>query len=286
MTLRDGIGRPLSAPVYAGLETLKSLGLYAESSMKEDIRHLEDYAEVLISAHAPATAPDESRLNIAATDGDFREMSIGMITGFIDEAQRYPNVKQVNIHFAPRQWIEETQTGGQKGDYDLLIDGVRRIAAHADKYNVEIVMENGNAYWKDLDDSVEAEGLDWTTRNRYYGSAPEHWIEVCEDVDRDNVGLCLDSSHTCTYAQTFPESEREERVLAFLRKPELIRHVHWSDNFLYDKRGRNDSHLSVGKGTLPTEMHRRIKRLDATILLEHFYTVEELEEELGYIDSL
>ena len=286
MTLRDGIRDPLSAPVYAGLETLNSLGLLAESSMLDDIRDLDEFAAVLISAHAPATAPNGSRLNIAATDEDFREMSIGVITSFIDEASRYPNVKQVNIHFAPRQWIDEAQLTGQEGDYDLLIDGVRRIAAHADRQHIEIVMENGNAYWKDVDESVEPEELDWTTRNRYFGSKPEHWIEVCEGVDRDNVGLCLDSSHTCTYAQTFPDSQREERVLAFLKKPELIRHVHWSDNYLHDKRGRNDSHLSVGKGTLPTEMHRRIKRLDATILLEHFYTVEELKEELEYIESL
>ncbi len=286
MTLRDGIKHPLSAPAYAGLETLQALGLYAESSTLQDIRVLGDYAEVLISAHAPTTASDASRLNIATPEHDFREMSIGVITSYIDEAGRYPNVRQVNIHFAPRHWVEEAQTAGQVGDYDLLIDGVRRIAAHAAERDIEIVMENGNAYWKDLDDDVDTEALDWTDRNRYFGSAPEHWIEVCEDVDRDNVGLCLDSSHTCTYAQTFPESQREERVMAFLQKPELIRHVHWSDNYLYDVRGRNDSHLSVGKGTLPTPMHQRIKRLDATILLEHFYTVEELEEELLYIDSL
>ena len=286
MTLRDGIIYPLSAPVFSGLETLKSFGLLAESAMRDDIRALDEYAEVLISAHAPATAPDGSRLNIAATDADFREMSIGIITEYIDEARRYPNVKQVNIHFAPRQWIDETQASGQEGDYDLLIDSVRRIAAYAKTQNIEIVMENGNANWKDLDENVELEDVDWTTHNRYFGSAPEHWIEVCEDVDRDNVGLCLDSSHICTYAQTFPKSQREERVLAFLKKPELIRHVHWSDNYLYDKRGRNDLHLCVGKGELPTEMHRRIKRLDATILLEHFYTVEELKEELEYIDSL
>ena len=286
MTLRDGIKHPLSAPVRSGLETLESLGLLAESSMRDEIRLLDDYADVLISAHAPATAPDGSRLNIAATDNDFREMSIGIITKFIDEACRYPNLKQVNVHFAPRQWIDETQTAGQEGDYDHLIDGVRRIAAHADRQDIEVVMENGILHWKDVDESVEPETRDMTTRNRYFGSAPEQWIEVCEDVDRDNVGLCLDSSHACTYAQTFPDSQREERVLAFLKRPELIRHVHWSDNYLYDKRGRNDSHLSVGKGTLPREMHRRIKRLDATILLEHFYTVQELKEELEYIDSL
>jgi hypothetical protein len=44
--------------------------------------------------------------------------------------------------------------------------------------------------------------------------------------------------------------------------------------------------MCIGKGTLPFEFHRKIKRLDATLLLEHFYTIEELEEELVYIDRL
>jgi hypothetical protein len=74
--------------------------------------------------------------------------------------------------------------------------------------------------------------------------------------------------------------------MGFLAKPHLIRHVHWSDNYLYDTRGRNDSHASVGQGSLPIEMHRAIKGLDATLLLEHFYSIEELEEELEYIDRL
>ena len=58
------------------------------------------------------------------------------------------------------------------------------------------------------------------------------------------------------------------------------------DYYLYDVRGRQDSHLSVGRGTIPTEFHKRIKRLEATILLEHFYTLDELEEELEFIDKL
>jgi sugar phosphate isomerase/epimerase len=74
--------------------------------------------------------------------------------------------------------------------------------------------------------------------------------------------------------------------MAFLKRPELIRHVHWSDNYLYDNRGRKDSHLSVGKGTLPKHLHEQIKKLDATILLEHFHGIAELEEELKYIDQL
>ena len=33
-------------------------------------------------------------------------------------------------------------------------------------------------------------------------------------------------------------------------------------------------------------MHRRIKYLDATLLMEHFYDMETLEEELAFIDGL
>ena len=116
--------------------------------------------------------------------------------------------------------------------------------------------------------------------------SPEQWQQVAVDVDRHNVGLCLDSSHVVTYAHRFPEDRREERVLAVLSRPELIRHVHWNDNYLYDRRGRTDSHAPLNKGTLPTEMHRRIKYLPATLLMEHFYDVETLEEELAFIDSL
>ena len=253
--------------------------------MTDDIDDLEDYAGVLTSAHAPASNGD-MRLNVAATDAEFRRMSIDRILAFVDTARRYPNVRQVNIHFAPKRWVDDAQTAGQEGDYDLLIDAAREIAEFSAKHGIEIVMENNNAYWAELGDDVRAEDVDWSDRNGYFGQAPEEWAQTCEDVDRPNVGLCLDSSHTCTYAHTFPEEQREGRIMAFLAKPHLIRHVHWNDNFLYDMRGRTDSHAMVGKGTLPEELHRGIKYLDATLHLEHFYSVEGLEEELAYIDSL
>ena len=277
---------PLSVPVKAGLDLLNRLGLTAESSMADNLDEIEDYSDVLISAHAPATI-GELRLNVAATDDAFRRESIDHISAYVDRASRFPNVRQVNIHFAPRRWVDDTQLRGQRGDYGRLIDGVREIAAFAAARDIEIVMENGTAKWFGVDDDVPAEAVDWSDRNVYFGMAPEEWVQVCEDVDRPNVGLCLDSSHVCTYAQTFADhSRRAEVAMAYLARPELIRHVHWSDNYLYDPRGREDSHLSVGKGTLPTELHRGIKRLDATLLLEHFYTEEELDEELAYIDGL
>ena len=74
--------------------------------------------------------------------------------------------------------------------------------------------------------------------------------------------------------------------MKFLSRPDLINHVHWSDNYLYDIRGRNDSHLAVGSGTIPADFHKAVKSLDATILLEHYYSENQLIQELEFIDKL
>ena len=271
--------------MYAGVETLERFGLNAEASLSDDIESAGPSSDFLTSAHAP-TKVGEARLNYAATDDDFREMSIKQITDYIDRAARYPRVKKINMHFSPKRWHDEDQTGGREGDYDRLIDGIRRIAGFAAGRELEVVLENGNAYWADIPDEVPWDQVDWSERNGYFGSSPEEWARVCEDVARANVGLCLDSSHVCTYAHMFPPEQREERVMAFVARPDLIRHVHWSDNYLYDARGRTDSHALLGKGSLPIGLHRAIKGLGATHLVEHFYGVEELEEELEFIEAL
>ncbi|MCL0029293.1 sugar phosphate isomerase/epimerase [Dehalococcoidia bacterium] len=276
---------PMAVPIKAGLENIKRFQLKAEAGMVNDIKAAGEFTDVLISAHAPSVMNGQ-RINVAATDATFRRMSIDHILAYIDAARRYPHVRQVNIHFAPKRWVDDTQTAGQESDYDLFVDGFREIAAFAAEHSIEIVMENNTAFWAGISEDVEARDVDWSSRNTYFGVSPEEWSQVCEDVDRPNVGLCLDSSHVCTYAHKFPEEQREARVMAFLAKPHLIRHAHWSDNYLYDTRGRKDSHLVVGKGSLPIELHRGIKYLDATLLLEHFYSAEELEQELEFIDSL
>ncbi len=286
-TPADGLGlkHPLSVTVGAGLDNLTRLGLKTETTMNDPVEEAGEFSEMLISAHAPVIL-GEMRHNIAATDTEFRRMSIELIITFIDAARRQPHVRQVNMHFAPKIWNEDYQTRGNEGTYELQVDGVRELAAFAAQYGIEIVLENNNAYWTGVLDEVAHDDVVWTGRNAYFGSSPEEWIQICEDVDRPNVKLCLDSSHTCTYAHTFPEDKREERVLAFLSRPELIKHVHWNDNYLHDIRGRVDSHAVLGTGSLPLELHRGIKSLDATLLIEHFYSTEELEGELEFIKSL
>ena len=100
------------------------------------------------------------------------------------------------------------------------------------------------------------------------------------------MGLCLDTSPACTYSHRFPEDERRDVLFSFLQRPELIRRIHWSDNYLYDARGRTDSHEVLARGTEPVEFHREVKGLEAIILLETICTVDELEEQLDFIQKL
>ena len=71
----------LSGQVETGLDLLKSLGLTAEASMTDVLDDIEEYSDVLISAHAPALKGD-LRLNVAATDVQFRRESIDYISKF------------------------------------------------------------------------------------------------------------------------------------------------------------------------------------------------------------
>ena len=278
---------PLAIPVKAGLDIIERLELRAETSLSDNVNDYRDYSSVLFSAHAPTSVGDE-RLNIAATDDEFRDLSISVFKDYLDRCGSFPNIKQLNLHFGLKYWVSESQTRGQIGDYQRHVEAVRTIADYAKKYGIEIVMENLNSYWSanGISDQTPEYEVEWIGKNEAFGMHPEEWIKMCLDIDRENVRLCLDSSHVSTYAHRFAADIRETKISTFLSQPGLISHVHWSDNYLYDVRGRQDSHLSVGRGTIPTEFHKRIKRLDATILLEHFYTLDELEEELEFIDKL
>jgi sugar phosphate isomerase/epimerase len=272
---------PLAIPVKAGIDVIKELSLRCETSLRDDINNYKEFSEVLFSAHAPIDVNGQ-RLNLASIDENFRRQSVERINGYIDSCSNFPNVAQLNLHFGYKSYE------GQEGRYDHHIDSIRSIAQHASRFGIEIVLENLNSYWQanGISDETDWSEVDWEGKIEAFGMDPNEWIQMCLDVNRPNVALSLDSSHVCTYAHRFAEEDREIKINEFLSRPELIKHVHWSDNYLYDLRGRSDSHLSVGRGTLPVGFHQEIKRLDATILLEHFYSQEELKEELIFIESL
>ena len=276
---------PLSAMMHHPVDDIKRLGLTVEGSARAGLEEMKPYADVFATAHAPYWAGSQ-RLNPAATDGDFREESIKIIEDHIEVTTTFPNLTQINVHFGYLRYVEPHQTRGRDGEYRLQVEGFQRIADFAAERGKEIVLENSGAYWTGVADDTPHDRVDWSKQTVGFGTGPEEWIRVCEDVDRPNVGLCLDTSHACTYSHRSPEDERQDVLFSFLHKPELIRHVHWSDNYPYDARGRTDSHEVLGRGDEPVEFHRDVKGLDAIILLETICTVEELEEQLNFIDKL
>ena len=276
---------PLSAMMHHPVDDIVRLGLTVEGSHTAGLDEMTLYADVLATAHGPYKDGD-MRLNPAATEEDFREESIKTIEDFIDITAAFPKLAQINLHFGCVRRVDPDQTRGREGEYGLEVEAFQRIADFAAERDKEIVLENSGAYWTGVADDTPHDRVDWSKQSLHFGTDPEEWIRVCEDVDRPNVGLCLDTSHACTYSHRFPEDERVNVLFSFLQRPDLIRHVHWSDNYLYDARGRNDSHEVLGRGTEPVEFHREIKGLDAIILLETICTVDELEEQLGFIEKL
>ena len=278
---------PLAIPVKAGLDLINKYELRAETSLRDHVDDYVEYSNVLFSAHAPIEV-DGQRLNVASIDKDFQQYSVDVIKTYIDRCAMLPNLTQVNLHFGYKRWFADSQIQGRLGDYEKHISAVRDIAEYAYEYEIEIVMENLNSYWSANNISLETQydEVDWSNISEPFATCPDEWLKMCEDINKPNVRLCLDTSHVCTYAQKLPIEERESEIMKFLNKPDLINHVHWSDNYLYDIRGRQDSHLTVGTGTLPNNFHKIIKGLDATILLEHYYSEDELAKELTFIDKL
>jgi len=274
--------------MHHSIGAIKRLELTVEGSHTAGLEEMRPYADLLATAHGPFKdgKDGEIRLNSAATDGDFREESIKIIENFIDMTEAFPQLTQINLHFGGVRRFEPEQTHGREGEYNLQVEAFQRIADFAAKRDKEIVLENSVAAWGGVSNDTPYDQVDWSEQNLNFGTDPEEWIRICEEVDRPNVGLCLDTSHACTYSHRFPEGQRPDILFSFLQRPEMVRHVHWSDNYLYDVRGRFDSHEILGRGTEPVEFHREIKGLDAIILLETACTVEELQEQLGFINKL
>jgi len=275
----------LSIVWKAGCEVVDRFGLTIEAPTVLNPDVIDPIADVVLTAHAPYS-DSLGRFSIGDVNDAVREDAIGKITNYIEEAvQRFPKLQKVNMHCSPKRWASETRP--LAGDYERLIDAVRQLSDVAAKHNIELMLENNRAYWEDVSDDLSPDQVDRETQNDYFGVAPEEWRQIQKDVDRSNVFLCLDPSHACTYAQVFVENEKREAVMmAYLDAGDALQHFHWNGNDLLSPVGRKDSHMCIGTDTLPVAFHRRIKNWRATLLLEHFYSVEELDTELAYIQQL
>jgi sugar phosphate isomerase/epimerase len=281
------VSRPerILLPCKAGRDVLVRYGFGAEASTTLDDSAHNGVEDLVKTAHAPYSG-SEGRFSIADVNDDLREEAIGRIEAYIEGAKaRFPNLEKINMHCSPKRWASDDRP--LKGEYDRLIDGIRRVGAKADQHGLTVAVENNRAYWEGVGEEVSADQVDREAQDEYFGVEPDEWIAVQRDVDRPNVFLCLDTSHACTYTQTAVDPEDRKRLmLRYLDAGDALRHVHWNGNDLLTNVGRQDTHMSLHKDDLPDELHARLKGWDATLLLEHWYGEEALEGELSYIESL
>lgn len=274
----------LAAPFTVGREALVRLGLRTEAPTLLTDPALDGLADLIVSAHAPFSEGGV-RLNIASPERDRRTRSLDTIKRYMEQVRKFPKVKKIVCHAAPKIWHAKDGALEQTGEYVLLIEGLQELADLAAAQGWGLVMENNRAYYHtEFPKCPGAPG--GASENFYIGTAPEEWRQIAKDVRRDNFGLCLDTSHACTFAHLLPAERRASALMRYVAEPGLIAHIHWSDNLLYDEGGRQDAHLAVGEGTLPMELHRALLGAEATILLEHFYDLARLEREIQFISRL
>ncbi len=249
---------------------------------------LAEAADLAYSVHMPWSEPGIGRLNYAATDPDFRRLCMEMIEGrIVFAAENFPSARLVVIHGAPYRWVAHEHAGGRIGDYELFISALRELADFSAEHGLLLTLENNNAYWVNAAGEFSWEDGVATPDMRYFGCTPEHWLAAYDDAGHENFKLCLDTAHACTYAHTFEDhAQRPGVLLSYLERPEAIGHVHWNGHELFEPEGRLDKHLNVGKGTIPIEVHRKVKNLGIPVVLEHFHGEAALVEELAYIAAL
>lgn len=259
-------------------ETIKGLGLGVEGNswQQSDCGEYRGLVEVF---HLPFVVKGE-RINIAHRDEKFRQFSLHQLKQYVPIAARL-GAKKVVSHTAPAFW-----QGEQVASYDCLVETYRGFADYCKEFGLVCCIENMIIYWRPEEFERPAEEIDLRSQNRYFGAFPHEWLKLHEDIGRDNVFLCLDTSHVATVAVSTSDPEKRERLmLAFLQQPGRIAHVHWSDNFL-DVRGRKDSHELLGQGSLPPSFHRAVKRLPVTKTFEMPADEAQTRQNLEFVARL
>ncbi|MFQ6075047.1 MAG: sugar phosphate isomerase/epimerase family protein [Candidatus Bathyarchaeia archaeon] len=272
-----------------GLMNLQRLGLGVETEPpSEKALPNPPFVGLIDVCHAPFRYSSEKRLNVADPDNGFRLLSMRVLKKSFVEASSL-GAKKVVIHSAPKIFREQT------GDYGILIRSLRKLADFAKERSLKVCLENNLRYWpcylyqdaRYINTPPEEMLETSVAGDLYFGTAPEEWAGIAGDVDRSNFFLTLDTSHAVSYTMETSDLEARKQILArFLDHKGRIDHVHWSDNYITDNRGRLDSHMPLAEGTIPREFHRKVKNLDATKTLEFLPVYEVVKKSLEYIEYL
>ena len=243
--------------------TEQSLGVEAFVTRHDILPNWEQYIPFVKGVHLPY-----AKLNLAALDDELRAHSIETVKSAIDTGCRYPV-----DHMVMHSMGIKARNGVTVGCYERMIDGLRELGDYAASKNIYLCLENQALHIPNLD---------------RFGTFADEWIQLLKDAKHPNLALTLDTSHAACAAATFESAdERFAYLFEFLKEPELIKHVHWSDSRLTNNEAYFcDMHLVPGEGDLPIEFHKQIKALDAVKTLEQNASEERVIKGLQFIESL
>ena len=252
---------PVQTPEFLAAH---NLGVEAHITRDDTRPEWAQYVPFVHGIHLPY-----DHLNLAALDDDLRTHSIETIKSAIDTALAY-HVSYMVMHASG----VESYRGEPAGTYERMIDSIRAIADHAATRGITICVENAALH---------------QPQRRMFGIFAHEWFQIHKDVDKSNVLLTLDTSHAATSAAMlcYRAEDRFAYLYEYLKHPDLIGRVHWSDSRLQHAEGYyNDMHLVPGEGDLPLDFHRKIKALDAVKTLEQRCEPERVAAGLAFIESL
>ena len=243
--------------------TEHNLGVEAHIGRYDKLPGWDRYVPFVHGVHLPY-----ANLNLASFDDDLRKHSVESVKAAMDIGCQYP-VDRMVMHTMGI----ETKGEDIVGSYERMIDGIQQLADYAATKKIILCLEN--------------QVLHPATR-RTFGSFAWEWFMIQKDVNRSNVLLTLDTSHAATSAAAYATAEERFAYLyEYLKYPELIGRVHWSDARLANREAYFcDMHLIPGMGDLPVEFHRRIKSLDAVKTLEQKEPEEAVKKGLAFIETL
>ena len=288
--------KPILIPLKAGLAIMERYDLFCENGARWDDPLLEECAERVLTAHMPYEMEIEGkkcRINLASPNEEFRKKSLEALEDYVRGVSRAPNCMAVVSHPAPHFWSEDA---GEKcevrevGEYGHLIESLKHLSRLAQETGVVFVVENNRCPWSDipLEEEFDHEKHHGKV-HEYFATSPHEWARLPEDVGEVAFGLCLDTSHAVTYAQRFPLAARQGILDLYLDlSNDRLWHVHWNDNFLETKKGRDDAHITLGKGSLSQEYHRAVWETPSvkTWMLEHWTDENDLAFERRLIERL
>jgi sugar phosphate isomerase/epimerase len=264
-------------------EILAELDLGVEGSVKGDgsVTLPAAAAGRVVSMHLPYSSAG-SRWNVGSDDEAVRRPAIDGVKRAIEVAKGVGAERGVIHPMGIARW-----SGQVEATFERTVEGLREIVDHARGAGLTLCLENNRLYWDGISNEARPEDADRANENHILGSTPQEWRDLYHAIGRDELRLCLDTSHASTYAALSSDPARAGQLLdEYLAEPDLIAHVHWSDSWLCDPRGRQDAHLPVGTGTLPPAFHARVKALAALKHLEHKATPDQLRTEITFIGSL